>query len=193
MVSMMDGGLGALRVLVIDDNAQMRLLVRSMLRAAGIFHCREAKDVDDGLATMRTFGADLVLCDLAMTPKDGLAFARHVRRAPDSPNPFVSIIMMTCHSQLSQVALARDIGVNSFLAKPISARSLIEHILAAINDSRPFVRCDNFFGPDRRRQKLGAYRGPWRRLEDSADEDDAANSLDLDTAFGARPLAARAC
>ena len=187
-----------MRVLVVDDNAQMRLLIRSMLRAIGVFHCREARDVEEGISALRTFGADLVLCDLAMKPKDGLDFARYVRRAEDSPNPFVSIIMMTCHSQLTQVELARDIGVNSFLAKPISARSLIEHILNAINDSRPFVRCDSFFGPDRRRQMLRTHRGPWRRIGDNgqhggpAGGQDHMDSLDLDAAFAPAPLAARA-
>jgi two-component system chemotaxis response regulator CheY len=185
-------GLSAIRVLVVDDNSQMRLLIRSMLRAAGIVHSYEAADVAEGLEILRLYGVDIVLLDLHMQGQDGIAFAQHVRFSRESPNPFVALIMMTCHSQRTQVAAARDAGVNSFLAKPISGRSLLEHILAAINDARPFVRCDTFFGPDRRRTLSRLYNGPWRRAGERHAGPGVDEALDLDEEFSAGPRSARA-
>jgi DNA-binding NtrC family response regulator len=84
----------------------------------------------------------------------------------ESVAPTTPIIMMTGHAEMSCVAAAIDAGVNTFLAKPISARSLADHVAAALNDRRPFIRTATFFGPDRRRRQIPNYPGPHRRTED---------------------------
>jgi CheY-like chemotaxis protein len=155
------------RVLVVDDNKQMRLLVRELLRALDMRGCDEASDPDEGLALLKRYRHDLVITDLAMGKQDGIAFARRIRTMPDNPHPTVPIIMMTGHAEMSRVAAAIDAGVSTFLAKPIAARSLADHVSAALNDRRPFVRTTTFFGPDRRRRQAPDYRGPYRRLEDN--------------------------
>ena len=63
--------------------------------------------------------------------------------------------MLTGHAELALVTEARDMGVNEFLAKPVSAKALYARITAAVHHPRPFVRTRAYFGPDRRRQKLG--------------------------------------
>jgi two-component system, chemotaxis family, chemotaxis protein CheY len=98
-----------------------------------------------------------------------------VRTASDSPNPYVPIIMMTGHSDRTHVGVARDAGVNSFLVKPISAKSLFAHIVNASQDKRSFVRTKSYFGPDRRVKKDANYRGRLRRAGDLAQD-----SFDLD-------------
>ena len=182
-------GLREIRILIVDDNAQMRSLIRSVLRGVGIGKVFEAGGVEEGLEMLRIQPVDIVLLDFAMKPLDGLAFASRVRQFSRSPAPYVALIMMTCHAHISRVAAARDAGVNSFLAKPISGRSLVEHILAAINDGRPFVRAGAYFGPDRRRFSQPHYRGPKRR---SGEAEDVADDLDIDEAFSAAPRTARA-
>ena len=74
-----------------------------------------------------------------------------VRTAPDSPNPFVPIIMLTAHSSLERVIQARDSGVNEFLTKPVTASGLYSRISTVIESPRQFVRASEYFGPDRRR------------------------------------------
>ncbi len=155
------------RVLVVDDNKQMRVLVRELLRALDIRLIAEAADADEGLKLLRSYRADLVITDLAMGGKeDGIVLAREIRHATNSATTTVPIIMMTGHAEMSRVSAAIDAGVNTFLAKPISARSLAEHVSAALNDNRPFVRAQAFFGPDRRRRRFAEYKGPFRRHED---------------------------
>jgi two-component system, chemotaxis family, chemotaxis protein CheY len=163
-------GLGSLHVLVVDDNAHMRSIVVAILRGIGVGVIKEASDGADGLEAMRNGVPDLIICDLNMSPIDGLDFCQMVRTAPDSPYPFVPIIMMTGHTERSKVSAARDSGVNEVLAKPISARSLLDRIVAVIDRPRPFVKTPSYTGPCRRRTlaKEGKeYAGPWRRKSDA--------------------------
>ena len=66
---------------------------------------------------------------------------------------------------------ARDAGVTEFLAKPITADNLFSRIAEIVERPRAFVRCDSYFGPDRRRRQAEDYTGPWRRAEDFEDMD----------------------
>jgi CheY-like chemotaxis protein len=155
-----------IRVLVVDDNRAMLLLVRTLLRGFGIRNVVEAIDPAEALSFMKNAAFDLIITDLSMKPIDGAEFARHVRTSKDSANPYVPIIMMTGHSDRTSVALARDAGVNSFLVKPISARTLYLHVNKASQDERGFVRTRTYFGPDRRIKDDQGYTGPRRRAAD---------------------------
>lgn len=158
--------LSDIQVLVIDDNAQMRLLVRSLLRAGRISKVFEASSAEEAFAVMQAQPFDLVILDWKMSPTDGLALARMLRWRDDSPNPFIPIIMLTAHTEASKVAAARDAGVNGFVKKPISARLLYDRVSSALTDTRLFIRSGNFRGPDRRRGPDANYAGPFRRASD---------------------------
>lgn len=144
----------------------MRVLLSEILRAIGINHIYEASDGAEGLAMMRSHPIDIVLTDLAMEPLDGIDFVRLLRNAPDSPNQLTPIIMITGHFTVARIREARDAGVNEFLAKPITARGVIERLHQIIDHARPFVRTDDYFGPDRRRRADPRYDGPLRRSAD---------------------------
>jgi DNA-binding response OmpR family regulator len=101
-----------------------------------------------------------------MTPLDGIDFVRLLRNSPDSPNQMAPVIMITGHSTMQRVQEARNAGVNEFLAKPLTARGVIERITQVVEHPRPFVRAGEYFGPDRRRRADPLYDGPWRRSTD---------------------------
>ena len=63
-----------LNVLIIDDNQHMRVLVKTILRALGITNLRESTDGSDAFEELKLFSADVIICDLAMAPLDGLEF-----------------------------------------------------------------------------------------------------------------------
>src|SRR6202012_4809402 len=113
---------------------------------------------------------DLVLTDLSMAPTDGIHLTKQIRTSGTSPNPYVPIIMVTGHPEKPRVEAARDAGVTEFLAKPITVQNLMARLTEIVERPRPFVRCDNYFGPERRRRRLDSYRGPWRRKEDFKDD-----------------------
>jgi DNA-binding response OmpR family regulator len=78
----------------------------------------------------------------------------------------VPIIMITGHTEKYRVEEARDAGVTEFLAKPITAHNLFARIAEIVERPRAFVRCTDYFGPDRRRRPAEDYAGPWRRDDD---------------------------
>lgn len=155
-----------LKILVVDDNHYVRVLVISILRAIGVQKIYEANDGAEGLQMMRDRDIDIIMTDLSMQPLDGIDFVRLLRNSPDSPNRMVPVIMVTGHSTLSRITEARDAGVNEFLAKPLAARGVIERLHQAIENPRPYVRSDSYFGPDRRRRNDPNYRGALRRAAD---------------------------
>ncbi|MES1199694.1 MAG: response regulator [Pseudomonadota bacterium] len=159
---------GDIQVLIVDDNRQMRFLMRSLLRAAGVYRVAEAEGALEAFDLMNRFPVDIVLADWMMRPVDGIAFTRMVRLAEDSPNPYVPVLMMTAHTEKSRVRAARDAGVSGFIKKPISARLLFERMSASLLDTRVFVRTPSYFGPDRRHPNIGReYAGPLRRSTDT--------------------------
>lgn len=153
-------------VLVVDDNPHMRTILRTLLEDAGLYQIAEAADGTQALAVLNSKPVDLVLTDMAMSPMDGIELTRRVRKDVDSPNPFMPIIMVTGHAEASLVIAARDAGVTEFLAKPLTSQNLMTRITEIMQRPRTFVRCGDYFGPDRRRRRADKYAGPWRRRDD---------------------------
>lgn len=162
--------LAAIQILLIDDNPHMRAIASAVLKSAGIRKVLEAGDGGAGLQMLRDHAVDLALVDYKMFPLDGVEFTRLVRNSPDSPNPYLPIIMMTGHSGKERVYEARDAGVTEFLAKPITAKAVLDRIQSVIWKPRPFVKTEGYFGPDRRRAAPAHFRGPFRRATDASRE-----------------------
>src|SRR5436309_2742485 len=159
-----------LRFLVIDDNAHMRRIVRTLLHGFGARDVHEAEDGASGLEAFNRHAPDIVLTDWAMPIFDGLELTQMMRQPGANANPYVPIIMLTGHSEKKRVMAARDAGVTEFLAKPISAKALYQRILNIVVNPRPFVKAKSYFGPDRRRNANLNYVGPERRKGGKADD-----------------------
>jgi CheY-like chemotaxis protein len=155
-----------LKILLVDDNHHMRLLLTEVLRAIGVKEVFEASNGAEALQALRRNPIDIVMTDLAMQPLDGIDFVRRLRNTSESANPMVPVIMITGHSTMARVQEARNAGVNEFLAKPLTARGVVERISQVIDHPRPFVKTETYFGPDRRRRADPGYNGPWRREGD---------------------------
>lgn len=162
----MSVGLQALKILVVDDNAQMRTIIGTVLSAAGVRQLHYAPDGAKGLETLNRIDIDVAYVDYEMPVMNGLAFISAVR-ARSRPDRFLPIIMLTGHSDLPRLNGARDRGVTEFLTKPVTARTILTRLSAVIFHPRPFVNTPGFFGPDRRRRALGGYGGPLRRASDN--------------------------
>src|ERR1700719_399588 len=152
-----------LRFLVIDDNAHMRRILRTLLHSFGTREVYEAEDGASGLEAFMHFIPDIVIADWVMPIFDGLELTQMIRQPGANPNPYVAIIMLTGHSEKKRVVAARDAGVTEFLAKPISAKALYQRIMNIVVNPRPFIKAKNYFGPDRRRNVGTNYSGPERR------------------------------
>jgi CheY-like chemotaxis protein len=119
------------RVLVIDDNASLRALLRLRLEEAG-HEVLEAADGDEGLRLYREAGADLVLCDLFLPGKDGVETIRELGEA-GGPR----VIAMTGDSDLSAgplLRIAELLGAVASLRKPFGDEELLGAVRAALGE-----------------------------------------------------------
>ncbi len=157
-----------LSMLVVEDTAPMLKLLVSVLEALGI---RNIQTANNGEAAYRAFlqnNHDIVLSDWQMSPVDGIALTRLIRKDIQSPNKMVPVVLITGYSAWSRVEEARDAGVTEFLVKPFTANDLAKRIAHVINKPRDFIETQDFFGPDRRRRspQAAGYNGPMRRGDD---------------------------
>jgi DNA-binding response OmpR family regulator len=143
--------LEALRVLVVDDDHYMRKVVRTMLNAIGVKTVYEAGDGAAGLEALRAYAPDIVIVDWEMPMIDGAQFVRMVRQPDASPAPDVPIIMLTGHGDRWRVVEAARLGAHEYLLKPVSTKALRDRIVAILDQPRPSVRMDGYYGPLPRR------------------------------------------
>ena len=157
-----------LKILVVDDNAHMRKLVVTILQAFGVVQIFEAESGERAWAVLREANPDVLVLDWMMEGMSGLDLVTLIRTDPQTPNPFVPVIMLSGHTHIDRVRQARDAGINEFIAKPVSVKTMMNRLLAVIENPRPFVRTKSYFGPCRRRRGDAEYRGPERRADKSA-------------------------
>lgn len=155
-----------LKILLVDDNQHMRMLLGEILRALGVRRLFEAGDGTQGLQMIQNHPVDIIMTDLSMVPLDGIDFVRLLRKSPKPEVQMIPVIMVTGHSTLNRVNEARDAGVNEFLTKPLTGRGVIERITLVVDHPRPFVKCTTYVGPDRRRKVDPNFQGPQRRRGD---------------------------
>lgn len=159
----MANSLEKLKVLVVDDNHHMTSIVKTILHAFEVRQLFEASTAEAAFQILRACPMDLIITDYAIRPIDGVTFTKMIRTAPESPNHYVPIIMLTAYAERSRVEVARDAGVTEFCAKPITAIELYRKIYSVITTPRSFIRTPVYFGPDRRRRTNDSYKGQERR------------------------------
>ncbi len=153
-----------LKVLILDDHAPMRRILMSLLRELGINRLTQSGNAVEALRSLPEVNPDLIITDALMEPMDGLEFTRKIREGEAGVDPFVPIIMISGQAEMKFIVKARDAGITEFLAKPISARSVYMRICSVISSPRPFIRVEDFFGPDRRRHEV-VFGGDERRTK----------------------------
>lgn len=163
--------LASLKLLVVDDNANVRRLIGDVLRAGGVGRVDTAEDGLRAREKLQSWNPDIVFSDWSMPLMGGLELTRSIRRAavhPDRkvPNPEVPVIIVTAHRGEREVEEARKAGVNEFVIKPFTPAALLSRIQLVLTRPRPFIVSSVYVGPDRRRRVELSYSGPLRRTSD---------------------------
>jgi two-component system, chemotaxis family, chemotaxis protein CheY len=140
-----------LRVLVVDDNQYMRKIVRTLLTNIGVRRFFEASDGIAALDMIRTNSPDVVILDWELPLLNGAELVRIVRSPGVFPQADVPIIMLSSHCERWRVIEAVRIGVNEFLAKPVSAQALLDRLTAIFANPRPLVQLGDYYGPEPRK------------------------------------------
>jgi len=152
-----------LRFVVADDNAHMRRIVRTLLRAFGSREIYEAEDGASGLEAVEAYSPDILITDITMPIFDGIELTRMIRNPEGCRHPFLPIVVLSAYSEKKHVIAARDAGATEFLCKPVSATALYRRIQNVVANPRDFIRTKSYFGPDRRRYVNSNYSGVERR------------------------------
>jgi CheY-like chemotaxis protein len=176
-----------MRILAVDDKIETRAMMKEMLSAVGFHRVETARDGEDAWRRFVLNPAALVVTDLEMTPVDGLQLSRLIRMAPDSPNRYVPVVVLSCNTDSDTVQAARDAGVNDFLAKPLSIDTLYNHLEMLITRPQKFVQSKTYFGPDRRLHRPAPRTAERRRAE----SEPIVHRVSADIAAAARMQARR--
>jgi two-component system chemotaxis response regulator CheY len=136
-----------LSVLLVEDNPFMRNLVRNMLANIGVKKVYEAGDGIAGLEMIRSVTPDVMVLDWEMPLLNGPELVRIVRSPGVFPLPDIPIIMLTAHGERWRVIEAAKLGVNEFLCKPVSAKSLLDRLLSILLKPRQSVQLGEYYGP----------------------------------------------
>ena len=113
------------RVLVVEDEADIRRLISIKLKGAG-YDVSTANDGEEGLAAAVRDKPDLLVSDVMMPKKDGYTMVREVREALGSEAP--AVIMLTARGQDTDVATGLDSGADDYIVKPFAPRELVARI-----------------------------------------------------------------
>jgi len=122
------------RVLVVDDDAAVRLVCAVNLEAEGL-QVVEAADGNDALEQMRRERPDLVLTDVKMPGLDGFELVERLRR--DERTRDVPVIFLSGEAQPVNADRARALGAVAYLTKPFDPRRLATFIVRALAGSEP--------------------------------------------------------
>src|ERR1700689_609177 len=141
----------SLCVLVVDDNQYMRKMIRNLLINCGIKDIYETADGIAALDSIRTVAPDAVGLDWEMPLLSGPELVRIVRSPGVFPMPDVPIIMLTGHCERWRVVEAGRLGVNEYLSKPVSAKSLPDRLLSITTQPRAVVQLGDYYGPEPRK------------------------------------------
>jgi CheY-like chemotaxis protein len=158
------------RVLVVDDNAQIRLLIAAIFKQAGVKGAFFAPDGRTGLAMLASCTPDVVIVDYQMPEMNGLQFVTRLR-ARETEDRKLPVIMLTGHSEPTRLFQARDRGVTEFLAKPVSPALLLQRIRHVLSTPLPFIEAADYVGPERRRRSAGDTASMKRRVEETMTDD----------------------
>ena len=117
-----------LRVLVVEDEALIRLDLGEMLTEEGYQVAGEAADGEQAVAQARELRPDLVIMDVKMPKVDGIEAAGTIVEERIAP-----VVMLTAFSQRELIEQARDAGAMAYLVKPFARHELVPAIELAVS------------------------------------------------------------
>lgn len=135
------------RLLVVDDLATMRNLIRKMLKAIGYSIIEEAEDGVAALEKLRAQHFDLVITDWNMPNLDGLSLLQEIRKSEDLAH--LPVLMVTAEKKRENVLAAIHAGANGYIVKPFSEAALADKLAQVAPlpaNSAPTDRGTSVFG-----------------------------------------------
>jgi len=118
------------RLLVVDDSASMRHIIRDLLLRLGFTDIDEAPDGRVAYERFQRTPYDLIMTDWSMPHFDGIALLRAIRQGTE--RQATPVIVLTGHVNTARVVEAIEAGADGFVAKPFIIPSLTEKVLRLV-------------------------------------------------------------
>ncbi|MCH7936822.1 MAG: response regulator [Proteobacteria bacterium] len=149
-------------ILIVEKNTLLCGVLIDVFGSVGVPTMLSTADPEIAFDRFKAFPVDIVVSDWS-PDLDGRAFLKRLRTDPDSPNPFVPVIISTANTKHRRDFTAWDLGKTEYLTKPVSGKVIYSRIVAMIGHDRPFIKAAGFVGPDRRRHGHESSFGNGRR------------------------------
>ena len=108
-----------MKVLIVDDFATMRRIVKNILRQIGFTNITEADDGKTALAKLKEDKYDLIMCDWNMPEMPGIELLSKIKS--DDALKSIPFVMVTAEAKKENIVSAVKAGVNSYIVKPFTA------------------------------------------------------------------------
>jgi len=131
------------RILVVDDEADIRELLRYNLEMEG-FAVDLVSDGEQALESLKRGRADLLLLDLMMPGLPGLELCKQLKKTADLES--IPIIMISAKSSETDVIVGLELGADDYITKPFSPKEVVARVKAI------FRRTDERRGPDNHKE-----------------------------------------
>ncbi|MCR8642181.1 response regulator [Paenibacillus sp. N1-5-1-14] len=112
------------RILIVDDAAFMRMMIRDILTKNGYEVCGEANDGAQAIEKYKELHPDLITMDITMPEMDGIQALKEIKKI----DPNAKVIMCSAMGQQAMVIDAIQAGAKDFIVKPFQADRVIEAI-----------------------------------------------------------------
>jgi len=118
------------QVLVVDDEAQIRVVLRAYLEREG-YSVEEASNGEQAVALAEKLRPDLVLLDIGLPDIDGLEVLRRLRTTSD-----VYVVMVTARAEEVDLLVGLSVGADDYIAKPFSPREVVARVKTVLRRGR---------------------------------------------------------
>lgn len=147
------------RVLIVDDDQDIVLLMKQILEDAGYLHILGLSDPRDVIAAIRDWMPDLILLDVRMPYIDGITLLKTIRSL-EGPSEFVPVLVLTAGTERESLKAALHAGANDFLTKPVDIEEFLLRVqnLLVIRMSHEALKQSNTALAERLRRRMRSER-----------------------------------
>lgn len=114
----------SMKILVVDDFATMRRIIKNILEQLGYANVDEAEDGAQAFEKLQAGGVEFVITDWNMPVMDGFGLLKKIREHPDLKG--LPVLFVTAEAEKEKVVTAIQAGVNNYIVKPFTAEVLKE-------------------------------------------------------------------
>lgn len=139
--------LSSYKFLIVDDQLLVRTLITQVLRTFGVKPeaTLQATDGNHALHVLAGRQVDLVLCDMQMSPINGIDLLKSIRSGRTGNAPNLPFVFLSGHPERSTIVLAAQLHADGFVVKPPRPNDIEKNLIAALERERPPIDPFSYF------------------------------------------------